>query len=142
MPDKTADRPTICACGKAIKGSFSRRLKRHATQCLSCATEAASARRYPDGIAFDNDASAARARRKALGKYGLTQESFEALVEAQGRRCLGCGEERKLVVDHDHATGVVRGLLCGQCNTALGFAYDSPTILRALADYLEREKGS
>jgi hypothetical protein len=41
-------------------------------------------------------------------------------------------------VDHDHATGVVRGVLCWNHNVLLGYAADDPMLLRKAADYLER----
>lgn len=50
----------------------------------------------------------------------------------------GCKQKKRLFLDHDHALGIFRGWLCSTCNTALGMAKDSPFILRALADYLER----
>ena len=48
----------------------------------------------------------------------------------------------KAVVDHDHKTGKLRGILCSQCNTALGMVRDSPDVLRRAADYLERYSGA
>lgn len=77
-------------------------------------------------------------------KYGLTVEAWEAMLAAQGSRCPGCGVAFGLFrgsephVDHCHRTGAVRGLLCGQCNKALGLSGDSPKVPRALARYLER----
>jgi len=47
---------------------------------------------------------------------------------------------KRLDFDHNHATNMFRGWICGHCNTALGMAQDSPTLLRAMADYLERSK--
>jgi len=54
-------------------------------------------------------------------KYGLTREDHERLMLDQGGRCAMCGAESVLVVDHDHDTGVVRGLLCRTCNIGLGW---------------------
>jgi len=50
-------------------------------------------------------------------------------------------ESRGLAVDHDHATGAVRALLCQPCNLGLGFFADNPVALRAAADYIERMAG-
>lgn len=78
-------------------------------------------------------------------QFGIDLETYEAMFEAQGGQCLVCGgaskSGRRLAVDHDHKTGRVRGLLCSECNTALGQAGDSPERLRALADYLEANSG-
>jgi hypothetical protein len=69
-------------------------------------------------------------------KYNLTVEQHAVMVEAQAARCASCGEKRSLVVDHCHKTGVVRALLCCQCNRALGFLYDSPAKILALHAYI------
>lgn len=63
------------------------------------------------------------------------------MADAQDYRCAVCGEpptRRRLDVDHDHKTGAVRGLLCSDCNIALGKFRDDPDRLRAAADYLVR----
>ena len=76
--------------------------------------------------------------RKSL--YGLSREEEAALRLKQDGRCLGCSQPFtavKEVVDHDHITDKVRGLLCRHCNWCLGHAKDNPKILRALAVYLE-----
>jgi hypothetical protein len=67
-------------------------------------------------------------------RYGLTAEDLAA-VDAQVA-CDVCDEPARHV-DHDHATGRVRGVLCLGCNTALGLVRESPERLRALARYLE-----
>lgn len=77
--------------------------------------------------------------------YGLTPEEYEAMFEAQGRRCAACpnttpGAGRQWNVDHCHTTGKVRGILCHGCNLALGMVYDDPARLRSLADYIESKK--
>ena len=83
-----------------------------------------------------------RANRNSRFKreYGITHDEYDAMLAKQYGGCAVCGKPeagKRLAVDHDHRTGKVRGLLCENCNRALGMAQDSPTILRALADYLE-----
>lgn len=80
--------------------------------------------------------------------YGITKEQFAKLLELQGGRCPVCivalrrGTKNGLHVDHDHSTGVVRGLLCGRCNIALGYLKDDPRRARAAAEYLENHAAS
>ena len=70
-------------------------------------------------------------------RYGITVEQFDALFELQGGCCKLCGkisESRRLCIDHDHITDAVRGLLCIQCNSALGKLGDTVEgLMRALA---------
>jgi len=84
-------------------------------------------------------------RDRWLRKYGLTVEQYDSMVEQQGSRCAIChGPDPKTnggqhwCVDHDHATGKVRGLLCHDCNIGLGKFRDDPDLLRRAADYLAR----
>lgn len=73
--------------------------------------------------------------------YGMSREEYFDMLEKQGGVCAICDEPsgggRYLAVDHDHATGMVRGLLCGNCNNGLGRFKDNPARLRAAAAYLE-----
>ena len=75
--------------------------------------------------------------RHRYNTYGLWSSNYEALLESQGGVCAICGEP-PTVVDHDHKTGKVRGLLCSGCNLALGHMKDNAGALRAAADYLDR----
>lgn len=66
-----------------------------------------------------------RARRKTLWNNAkLTPEEWEKISECQGHVCFICGKKQKsgkrLATDHDHKTGLIRGLLCSQCNRLLG----------------------
>jgi predicted nucleic acid-binding Zn ribbon protein len=75
--------------------------------------------------------------------YGITPAEYVALLESQGGRCAVCrtdvpGGKGGWHVDHDHATGRVRGVLCNNCNQGLGRFMDDPTRLRAALGYLER----
>lgn len=88
--------------------------------------------------------AAASSRRRDLRRYGLTPEQYDELAEAQGFVCALCFEAcptgKQLAVDHDHASGRVRGLLCRTCNAGLGSLKDSPELLRRAADYLDRAR--
>lgn len=85
--------------------------------------------------------------------YGISLAAYNALFESQGGVCAACGSkeilrvgrnnrsgdvEPMLHVDHCHRTGQIRGLLCRECNQALGFLHDDVTRIRALLAYLER----
>lgn len=75
--------------------------------------------------------------------YGITLADYDRMLLAQGGVCgnPACSrrpeEGQRLCIDHNHQTGVIRGLLCNGCNTAAGLAQDHPEVLRGLADYLE-----
>lgn len=75
-------------------------------------------------------------------KYGMTLQDREQLLKNQGNVCAVCGVgysgAREWHIDHNHSTGYVRGLLCSHCNLMLGHSKDSPRILRAAAEYIER----
>ena len=77
-----------------------------------------------------------------LNRYGISQEEYYAMMARQKNRCLGCQESfiGKAVVDHDHRTGRVRGILCRQCNWALGQTKENPLTLRRLIAYIEVDR--
>ena len=109
-----------------------------ASYCVTCATAVnrASSKKHAETkprLAF----------RRRLRKYGLTVDTFDNLVVAQDGNCAICGRpessRKRLCIDHNHVTGRVRGLLCVQCNAALGQMDDQPDRLRKAAEYLEKQ---
>jgi hypothetical protein len=85
----------------------------------------------------------AERRRRRLALYGLSMDEYERMAQGQDRRCAICGgtqsrvdSDGALVVNHDHVTGTIRGLLCTLCNTGLGAMRDDPAILSAAIRYL------
>lgn len=97
-----------------------------------------------DAVWIDTPSSRQLAAR--VVKYGLTPRKFEAMGHAQEWRCVGCdyafdGELTGMKIDHCHATGRVRGLLCHACNVTLGWARDDSRRLRKLADYVGGDDG-
>ncbi len=74
-------------------------------------------------------------------RYGVSPEQYDAMYEAQGGVCAICrteGGSYRLAVDHDHATDQIRGLLCSNCNAAIGLLQDKPEYLSSALLYLER----
>lgn len=104
------------------------------------AVATAKARRYRR--AHPEKADAREFARGLRRHYGLTVEQYDAMVVEQSGVCLICMKPprsgKRLSVDHDHATGEVRGLLCHVCNQGLGYFYDDPELLRLAAAYLLR----
>lgn len=87
-------------------------------------------------------------KRNLKHKYGLTIEDYDRILEDQGNSCAICHKKDyevsgdrfskiKFAVDHNHTTGKVRGILCNQCNRALGMFSDSEEVLRSALKYLE-----
>ena len=89
-------------------------------------------------------------RTRLRREYGLELEDYERMLGEQGGVCKVCGKQETrmsvrgiidpLAVDHDHVTGRVRGLLCSNCNTALGLVGEDEFRLIALADYILRAR--
>lgn len=102
-------------------------------RCRQCSAEAslASYHKYPG-----------KKRDKHLrSRYNLSIEKFDELLRGQGGNCAICGDLKKLVVDHCHVTGAVRGVLCSHCNVGLGRFKDNQHLLRRAADYLDAKMG-
>ena len=90
----------------------------------------------------------AKRDRQLRRKYGITAADYDLMADAQGGRCAIClGHPTPnsqggatLHVDHCHATGRVRGLLCGRCNKGLGLFQDDPDLLVRAAWYLRQSE--
>lgn len=134
-------------CGGPLDG-------RHKSYCRACAAEYARQNRAKRG---DKARKYSREYRKQYlakypekrvqyarkSSYGLTNDEFIAMFTAQSGRCAIChtplveGKGKDcLAIDHDHVTGEVRGLLCQGCNSLLGYAQDSSSILFSAIQYL------
>jgi hypothetical protein len=101
---------------------------------------------------YKRDAEKRRARQREYGaanrieiglrlkerKYGIPREELQRMLDAQQGGCAICGTVgKRLTVDHDHASGRVRGLLCESCNFGIGKFYDNADWLRRAAWYIE-----
>ena len=81
--------------------------------------------------------------------YHITKELYDEMLEAQGGVCAICGQPetstyrgkiRTMSVDHEHATGAIRALLCSDCNRFVGFIERNPHKIELALAYLGRRK--
>lgn len=81
-------------------------------------------------------------RWRAMNLYGLSEEQIDLLFKEKS--CELCGrdfsDKVRSCVDHDHETGIVRGLLCLRCNSMLGYLRDAPLLFKKVVAYLEGER--
>jgi hypothetical protein len=145
---KTGPKPKWCNTCRATKEDERARKRVAVRRCHKCQTPVPGAERKPGVVVCDRCRVDPRKHREAhefrrrLRKYGIDQERYEQMLADQAGRCPGCGTTDPGVkgwcIDHCHATGRVRALLCMRCNTMLGLANEDPAILRALADLAEQ----
>ena len=111
--------------------------------CKSCSVTRSTAYKR----ALPKDVRTERAKRYNLQHfYGITPAYLDAAVAAQDGKCAVCATlltatTKGACVDHNHATGEVRGILCSRCNVALGMFQDDPVILSSAIEYLN-DKGN
>ncbi|MDT3441697.1 endonuclease VII domain-containing protein [Pseudofrankia sp. BMG5.37] len=98
-----------------------------------CCSACLGARGRGDSGKWHGDVVGTRIRRR----FGLTESQVDALVAAQGAACAVCRIRPPEHVDHDHASGRIRGILCFTCNTGMGNFGDDPNRLLLAANYLK-----
>jgi hypothetical protein len=110
------------------------------TECKQC--------RRTDYKEYRKSTSGKAARFKASSKYRLghnhsiTSDDYNKMFTEQKGCCAICGchqskFERRLAVDHDHKTLIIRGLLCGNCNLGLGLFNDDVALFQRVIEYLK-----
>lgn len=81
-------------------------------------------------------------KRMLKHRYKIDYDTYVEMYNRQKGRCGICkdpyplGSKKGLLIDHDHATDVIRGLLCTNCNTGLGKFKESVTVLQNAIDYI------
>lgn len=76
--------------------------------------------------------------RMLKNKYNISQNDYLIMVTKQNGLCKICGKKCSLVIDHDHETGQIRGLLCDRCNLGLGNFKDNPLLLINAIEYIKK----
>ncbi len=152
--------PKLCPGCRILKSSteFHRRVKtgRLRSRCKSCELIERNASYHKRPIEVRRHARAIynawRGKNPAYGrdynrlkKFGVSRERYDQMLAAQGGRCGICRSDNPrsrrvatFAIDHCHATGVVRGLLCIPCNVAIGMFKDSPERAISASQYLSR----
>ncbi len=74
-------------------------------------------------------------------RFGISLEEYNKRLKKQRYKCAICGKTdkengKRLAVDHKHNTKIVRGLLCANCNAAIGFIQENPKIALGIHEYL------
>ena len=77
-------------------------------------------------------------KRRLKYYYNLSVEEYNNMLASQDSLCSICKTQTKLVVDHCHTTGKVRGLLCNRCNMGLGHFKDTVALLKHAEEYLKK----
>lgn len=96
-----------------------------------------------DSKEYRSECKQCRKNYERLKKTGWSPHDYEYAWCKQDGKCAICGCElgssryTKPAADHDHKTGKLRGILCTQCNTAIGLMKDSPYRLESAIHYLE-----
>jgi hypothetical protein len=93
----------------------------------------------------NKDSIRASSFRHKLKTLGITAVDYDKMYNEQNGRCAICGKHqlelnKSLHLDHCHLTGIVRGILCSNCNTGLGLFKDDIKILRCAISYLDKYK--
>lgn len=134
---------TKCKEVKPMSEFWRDRSKKHgfSARCKLCKTKDHNAYRKANGYDAKRYAKnpTGERERHLIRKYGVTLTDYQEMYHSQSGCCAICRkqQERAFDVDHNHATGEVRGLLCTNCNRMFGHAGDSASNLRAAAYYLE-----
>jgi hypothetical protein len=131
-----------CSAEKPLSEFYVDRAKHNGLRsaCKECDKEKGALRRknHPEKVKREVQNS------KYIKKYGLTSDDVERMRQEQQNCCSICKHQLKdgifTCVDHDHATGKVRALLCRGCNLVLGNAQDSEEVLLSAVEYLRKHR--
>lgn len=128
----------VCGLDKPLSDYYNKRLPSgnagHSAWCKECTKQ-----NHRDIYASPEGKERLR-NNDRRSKYGIEKEHYTGLLKEQNGLCAICGHslKTKCCVDHNHATGQIRGLLCDSCNRGLGLLKDSVSVLGTAIDYLKR----
>lgn len=145
-PNKEFRRPPgIRVCNSCKRTEEETAFRKVGAQCAECRYAHECERLYNSPESTARRKQTARAY-KLKSVYGITESVFRDMLKTQKGRCATCRVKFQpkgkfsVCIDHRKSDGAVRGLLCRNCNLALGLLYDSSTTLQNLIAYLARSK--
>lgn len=131
----TEKRCGTCGVTKPLEGfnRHARTVDGRQGRCRDCAKSAYHADPLPAKLA---------SRRFKLRQFDMTEDEYDELLAYQGGSCWICQKKpqkggKRLAVDHEHRTGLIRGLLCHTCNQMLGFMHENARLFARAAGYLD-----
>lgn len=141
-------RSSVCrTCAQARDACYSR-----ARQSKRRPEQAAYRRKHPEKVkawkaAYYQKHKEKLWAQKLLNAYGVSAAQYYAMLDAQNGRCAICARHqdafaKRLFVDHCHQSGKIRGLLCKDCNIALGILGDSRSRVLQVARYLRLSRAA
>jgi hypothetical protein len=126
----------VCEAEKNISDFYTGR-----RECKDCKNAAARKKYIDDPQTTQRNLIRMRERAKER-RYGITQEQFDQMIINQNNKCKICSIEFKGTkfthIDHCHDTNRVRGLLCNDCNLAIGQFNDNTDIMDNAIKYLQK----
>ena len=142
---------SVCKIEKPLSEFYKdlRALDGKASECKKCHNEETIKWRieHPEksreiAINIYRNYSSEKKRDIWLKNYGINSMQYREILKSQDGCCAICGKMQKenFHVDHNHSTGKVRGLLCGNCNRALGYMNENVEALKSAINYLEKNK--
>jgi len=127
--------------------SHTRGKKNNAPHCKDCCNDMSAKRRLTEESKLNRREYYQKRKEtlknsKLLRQYGISLAKYRELLDKQNGKCIICGKtaidnKKDLAVDHDHKTGKIRGLLCNNCNVAVGFMQDNPDLALGINAYLK-----
>lgn len=130
----------VCRRGHPLIGTNIKQRKNGEHYCAAC--HALASKRWK----LEHSERVAESARRCAGKrqlaqrmalYGKTAADWEPLWKESGGVCAICKEAKKLVIDHCHSTGEIRGLLCRSCNSRVGFIETGWSLLAETLLYIK-----
>lgn len=133
-----------CDCGKIVNViGVNLRLGRKQSCGCSQYPKGKESKHWKHGLSHTVKYRTEQTRKSTLKRFDMSFKEYISILKSQNESCAVCGKSqiangKSFAIDHDHKTGIVRGLLCSDCNFMLGLAKDDIKLLLKAINYLKR----